>query len=1482
MNRDRSINRIPYTGLRPFESYEADLFFGREDQIESMLSALEKNRFLAVVGASGCGKSSLVRAGLLPALADGFLMSAGDRWRFVIARPGDDPFANLASAIVSAMDSSSLKQSPTKRLAVSRANIDEYQLALVEKALLSSRTGLADALAQCDIEPTQPVLVMIDQFEELFRFREQARREHSTDLYQTRNHATAFVELLLQSVQQKQQAIYLVITMRSDFMGDCDAFAALPEAISRSQFLTPRMQRAQLAEAIAGPLDACGYSVEPGFVNRVLNDVGNDPDQLPLMQHALLRTWNHLEQIRGEEQNPEVGSASLGGTKVDYGLMRLKDYEHVGGVNGALDQHADWVFNSLCDDAAAAKSLNSDVRDGRSSALQIAAQRLFCCLSDQPEGSPLTRRPVTVEQAVLETGGSQADIEAVANAFQAANLIVFSPPDQPLGATTRLDISHESLLRQWKRLQSWIEGENQSTLQYRRLLDALRTGEQLLSETHLNQAEEWLAAARPTVHWAMRHDGATDESHSQFLACRNLIEQSREAIRLRLEKEQASAEREKQLLKEKAEEAEASARRFRARTQLALAACFFAIAFLIYALLNLRQANIATADAKKNEAAAEIARQQADDNRDRAEELQANALRENADHYWRYATIARSAGLAVKASHLYLRAAQSSDAISTKWKLARDRDQVTNDSLATRIDRVIARTWPLQQGLSDIAFSSDKSRMLFMSGQRVFLYNSYDNESMMVFKHDDDVLGAQFSRDESRVLTWSLDKTARLWDVTKSEPVMIFKHDDIVSYAQFSRDESRVLTLCDDARLWDVTKSEPVMIFKHDGLVHGAQFSRDASRVLSWSVDKTARLWDVTKAEPVMIFKHDSLVRGAQFSPDESRVLTWSEGKTASLWDVTKSEPVMVFKHDDNVTGAQFSRDASRVLTRSWDNTARLWDVTKSEPVMIFKHDGLVRDAQFSRDESRVLTWSVDDTARLWDVTKSEPVMVFKHESHVKGAQFSRDESRVLTWSEDKTASLWDVTKSEPVMIFKHDSLVSGAQFSPDESRVLTLGGNTARLWDVTKSEPVMIFKYDSYISGVQFSRDALRVLTWSAKTACLWDATKSEPVMIFKHDSYMLGAQFSPDESRVLTWSVDNTARLWDVTKSEPVMIFKHDGLILGAQFSRDASRVLTWINGKTASLWDVTKSEPVMVFKHDDNVTGAQFSRDASRVLTRSWDNTARLWDVTKSEPVMVFKHDGDVRGAQFSRDASRVLTWSSDSTARLWDVTKSEPVMIFKHDSLVSGAQFSPDESRVLTWSLDKTARLWDVTKSEPVMIFKHDDIVSYAQFSRDASRVLTLCDDARLWDVTKSEPVMIFKQDGLVHGAQFSPDESRVLTLRANTASLWDVTKSEPVIVFKHDNYVLGAEFSRDASRVLTWDDKTARLWDVTDSLGFLTPTERVLELEVRSATTLDGNLELRPLNEVEWRKKASSKEYKAIEEKILSHERQMSQASKTTQ
>ena len=262
-------NFNPFPGLRPFELEEDYLFFGREQQTAELLKLLRDKRFLSVIGTSGSGKSSLVRAGLLPELQRGVLNEAGSNWEVVVLRPGGDPLNNLATALQDAD-----LYDPD----------DPEVLSHLNATLTHSGFGLVEAIRQSDVEPNTNVLIVVDQFEEIFRF----RRMDAESAVQ----AASFVDLLLEATRQLEQSIYVVLTMRSDYLGDCTQFRGLTTAVNEGEYLIPRLTRDQIRTAIEGPVQVGGGEISFRLVQELLNSVGGNQDQLPILQHALMRTFD--------------------------------------------------------------------------------------------------------------------------------------------------------------------------------------------------------------------------------------------------------------------------------------------------------------------------------------------------------------------------------------------------------------------------------------------------------------------------------------------------------------------------------------------------------------------------------------------------------------------------------------------------------------------------------------------------------------------------------------------------------------------------------------------------------------------------------------------------------------------------------------------------------------------------------------------------------------------------------------------------------------------------------------------------------------------------------------------------------------------------------------------------------------------------------------------------------------------------------------
>ncbi|MGH2823055.1 MAG: hypothetical protein ACRDLY_08565, partial [Thermoleophilaceae bacterium] len=481
----------PFPGLRPFMQEEADLFFGRDKQSDELVRRLAGRRFLAVVGTSGSGKSSLVRAGLLPSLEGGFMAEAGANWRIAILRPQDDPIGFLALAIVE-----------TGAL----AHLDLAQSAaegVVETTLRRSGLGLVEVTRLARLEAHENLLILVDQFEELFRFADLARQRGAGD------EAPAFVKLLLEGARQTEMPVYVVITMRSDFLGDCARFRDLPEAISDSQYLIPRLTRDELQAVITGPIGVRGGRIAPSLVQRLLNDVGDDMDQLPVLQHALMRAWDHWE--RGDPDGHPIEPSDL---------------EAIGGMAEALSRHADEAFGSLTSE-----------RD------RTIAERLFKCLTERGSDNRELRRPTPLAGIAAIANADPAEIIPVIDVFRAPGRSFLMPPHGvALEDDSVIDISHESLIRQWGRLRTWVEEEAESRATYLRLVEAARLRRDgkagLWGEPDLTYARQWQEREAPNAAWAERYSPDFDDAGA-FLR----DSEAAHAAELELEHQRAEAER---------------------------------------------------------------------------------------------------------------------------------------------------------------------------------------------------------------------------------------------------------------------------------------------------------------------------------------------------------------------------------------------------------------------------------------------------------------------------------------------------------------------------------------------------------------------------------------------------------------------------------------------------------------------------------------------------------------------------------------------------------------------------------------------------------------------------------------------------------------------------------------------------------------------------------------------------------------------------
>jgi len=444
----------PFIGLRPFEAEESHLFFGRDKQIRDLLQNLHSNHFLAIVGSSGCGKSSLIRAGVIPKLKGGFLTEKRDYWLIATMRPSGDPLFHLSRSLLDAFKEDEDLSSVRKRLtpdAIKELGVSEF-IQTMHAALDNRRVNL---------------LILVDQFEELFTYKINTEKQKNENNY--------FINLLLGLANENSLPVYTIITMRSDYIGHCNRFFGLPELLNESQYLVPKLRWQQIREVIEYPIKLYNQNINPGLLDLLSNDSDKELDQLPVLQHCMMRTYQNWIADRKK------------------GLIEFKHYEETGGLNGAIRKHANAVYEEL------------DPTE------QKTCEYLFRAISDHNADYEPVRRPqqfiniVNICSAV--EGSSRQTVLNVINKFRNKSCAFLTPYEDAGDITdnTVIDISHESLMRQWDKLKEWIDIEQRSSDKLHWLSDSVKNKREYLRGLDVKDALAWKQKQNPNEDWAHRY-----------------------------------------------------------------------------------------------------------------------------------------------------------------------------------------------------------------------------------------------------------------------------------------------------------------------------------------------------------------------------------------------------------------------------------------------------------------------------------------------------------------------------------------------------------------------------------------------------------------------------------------------------------------------------------------------------------------------------------------------------------------------------------------------------------------------------------------------------------------------------------------------------------------------------------------------------------------------------------------------------------------
>jgi WD40 repeat protein len=1125
------VGRCPYKALEYFTQEDAVFFYGRTALTDELIDRVRTQNFIAVLGASGSGKSSVLRAGLLDQLKRGQKLSGSDRWTYY------DPFTP-----------------------------GEHPLASLENAIGKDAQEFSQFIATVE---TERVVLAIDQFEECFTMCQDSQEREE------------FFKYLLETLEQSENKLSLVLGMRADFLGKCAEYAQLAQKIDQHVMVKP-MTRQEIDEAITKPADLVDLQVEKALVTKMAEDVVESPGSLPLLQYTLTELWKDAQ------------------TGANRDRLTLESYNQLGGIEKTLPKRANQVYASFKDEE------------------KSVAKRIFLELTQLGKTSDTRRR--VYKEDLVNSQHSEELLDRTIEQLVRAKLIVTTHESQSQNAKPGviLDIVHEALIRHWQELRQWV-AENQVALEIERKIEA--------------RAKDW-ERNRKTEDLGLLLQGATLIEAETYLKdygnlglldgiAQEYIEVS-QTVRDHLEIEEK-------------ERKERELKAVQTRNRILVGSLGVVSALAVGAFFLWQDAEKQKTIATLRENAARV------QNLLPVEPVEALILAIKATGESRASLFTSKEVLPQVQSSLRDASGDArernifqghEDRVISVAFSPDGKTIVSGDWIGT------IRLWdtsgnPIGQPIKghedqviSVAFSADGKYIV--SGSRdktVRLWDTSGNPIGQPFKgHEDQVISVAFSADGKYIVSGSADKTIRLWN-TKGKPIgQPFKgHKTVVMSVAFSPDGKYIVSGSADKtiRLWN-TKGKPIgQPFKgHKTVVMSVAFSPDGKYIVSGSADKTIRLWN-TKGKLIgQPFKgHETQVNSVAFSPDGKYIVSGSWDKTIRLWDTSGNPIAKPFKgHEDHVRSVAFSADGKYIVSGSYDNTIRLWD-TSGNPIgqHFTGHQSEVNSVAFSADGKYIVSGSRDNTIRLWDTSGNPIAKHFTgHEDRVRSVAFSADGKYIVSGSYDKTIRLWDTSGKLIAKPFTgHQGWVISVAFSADGKYIVSGSyDKTIRLWDTSGKLIAKPFTgHKDVVNSVAFSPDGKTIVSGSDdKTIRLWDTSGNPIAKPFTgHEAGVRSVAFSPDGKTIVSGSADNTIRLWD-TKGNLIgqPIKGHQGWVRSVAFSPDGKTIVSGSADNTIRLWD-TKGNPIVqpFTGHQGWVNSVAFSPDGKTIVSGSGDWTIRLWD-------------------------------------------------------------------------------------------------------------------------------------------------------------------------------------------------------------------------------------------------------------------------------
>jgi WD40 repeat protein len=957
----------PFPGLRPFSPEDSNLFFGRETESDEVIAKLLKNRYITVIGSSGNGKSSLINGRVLPKIQD-MIMRESSVWRIISSRPGNDPFGNLASALSDGISDSAQK------------SVEREQIL---SELLNYKVTLSDIVRKFIGKHDDNVLFVFDQFEDLFRYMSPAKPENSEESVKK------FVDLLVKSVTRTDVNVFVIILIRSEYLGECAHYKGLTTLINNSNYLLPDMTVDNYRAVIEGPINYSGAKIDTRLVDTIIDEIASQSYSPAVLQLTMMKTWENWQELDKPDQP-----------------INSKDYELSGKMNGAVSLFAGEVYEEL---------------NNRSK--EICAIIFKTIARKGPDNKGL-RNPADVRTLKSIAKCSDEEIHFVIDKFrQRAVSLILPPADIVLNENSLIDLQNECLISLWDRLKSWVDEESASREMYLRLSEASALYQQgkagLLRSPEIEAAILWRNQHKPTLDWAVQYNPAFERamvylrtSEKSYL----IEEQNKKNLQTRNSKrnkfitrilsivilissgiillaygQKLTAERQSLL---------AENGRIEAVKDKELADSF--------AVIVLEQKIISDSTAAVSVKIAEDAKQQkiiADLQKSFAEKNARGALIQKK-------LLAQRSDSMKEAS---IRADQNAKtAIEQRNETQRLRLLSIGKSLALKSLQMAGQK-DIQTLLAYQAYIFNKRNNGPGNDADIYsgLYNAglnYNGLSYHTFKgHNGDIKSIAFlpgkkefftSGNDGQVLKWSLEKRDQTLQV-------VYAGSDIIEVLAVSPDASwlacgssnssiRMIPLKGNYTGYEMTG--------HKGGIKSLIFSYDGKYLYSAALDGKVLKWDIAARTSINVATGSMEITSIDISSKGNYLAGLSTDGNVVVWNQEhNSETFSIETSGKNIKIVRFNPENNLLAVGDADGTVELWDISLRKKLSEVKaHGGQVNDIQFNTALKQMATSGSDKKLKIFNIKDpadltEPPVTLADNSGFVLVMQFSADGQMIVS-----------------------------------------------------------------------------------------------------------------------------------------------------------------------------------------------------------------------------------------------------------------------------------------------------------------------------------------------------------------------------------------------------------------------------------------------------------------------------------------------------